>query len=192
MNPSRTLHVSSSRESYVVFLYAGGDDCVMTIRSMYDMRYAKRCMTCATLQWRQNGHDGVSNHQPYDCLLDRVFRRRSKKTWQFSVTGLCEGNSPVTGVFTAQMASNAENVSIWWRHHARWRSTQRNNQITLKQLTMKTRPIGNVIAFIQLRTLRPRQNGRHFTDDIFKIISFKIKEWISLKISLNYDPAYLY
>ena len=33
------------------------------------------------------------------------------------VTGLCEGNSPVTGEFPAQMASNAENVSIWWRHH---------------------------------------------------------------------------
>ena len=24
---------------------------------------------------------------------------------------------PVTGEFPAQMASNAENVSIWWRHH---------------------------------------------------------------------------
>ena len=27
------------------------------------------------------------------------------------------GNSPVTGEFPAQRASNAENVSIWWRHH---------------------------------------------------------------------------
>ena len=27
------------------------------------------------------------------------------------------GNSPVTCEFHAQMASNAENVSIWWRHH---------------------------------------------------------------------------
>ena len=27
------------------------------------------------------------------------------------------GNSTVTGEFLAQMASNAENVSIWWRHH---------------------------------------------------------------------------
>ena len=33
------------------------------------------------------------------------------------VTGLCVGNSPVTGEFPAQMASNAENISIWWRHH---------------------------------------------------------------------------
>ena len=34
-----------------------------------------------------------------------------------SVTGLCAGNSPVTGEFPAQRASNAENVSIWWRHY---------------------------------------------------------------------------
>ena len=32
-----------------------------------------------TLRWRHNGHDGVSNHQPHDCLLNRLFRRRSKK-----------------------------------------------------------------------------------------------------------------
>ena len=44
-------------------------------------------------------------------------RRRSKKTSKLCVTGLCEGNSPVTGEFPAQRASNAENVSIWWRHH---------------------------------------------------------------------------
>ena len=44
-------------------------------------------------------------------------RRRSKKTSKLRVTGLCVGNSPVTGEFPAQRASNAENVSIWWRHH---------------------------------------------------------------------------
>ena len=46
-----------------------------------------------------------------------LFRRRSKKTSKLCVTGLCVGNSPWTGEFPAQMASNAENVSIWWRHH---------------------------------------------------------------------------
>ena len=30
---------------------------------------------------------------------------------------LCEGDSPVSGEFPVQRASNAENVSIWWRHH---------------------------------------------------------------------------
>ena len=70
-----------------------------------------------TLQWRHNGHDGVSNHQPHHCLLNRLFGRRSKNTPKLRVTGLCAGNSPWTGEFPAQMTSNAENVSIWWRHH---------------------------------------------------------------------------
>ena len=70
-----------------------------------------------SLPWRHNGRDSVSNHQPHDCLLNRLFRRRSKKTSKVGVTGLCAGNSPGTGEFLAQMASYAENVSIWWRHH---------------------------------------------------------------------------
>ena len=72
-----------------------------------------------SLQWRHNEYDGVSNHQSHDCLLKRLFRRRSKKTLKLRITGLCEGNSPVTGEFRAQRASNAENISIWWRHHVR-------------------------------------------------------------------------
>ena len=62
---------------------------------------------------------GVPNHQPNDCLLDHLFGGRSKKTLNIRFTGLCVGNSPVTGEFPAQMASNVENVSIWWRHHGK-------------------------------------------------------------------------
>ena len=75
------------------------------------------CNMMKSLQWRHNGCDSTSNHKPHDCLLNRLFRRWSKKTSKLRVTGLCEGNSPGTGEFPAQMASNAENVSIWWRHH---------------------------------------------------------------------------
>ena len=70
-----------------------------------------------TLHWRHNGLDSVSNHQPHDCLRKRLFMRRSKKTSKPRVTGLYVGNSPETGEFPAQRASNADNVSIWWRHH---------------------------------------------------------------------------
>ena len=72
------------------------------------------------LQWRHNERDVVSNHQPRECLLNRLFMRISKKTPKLRVTGLCVGNSPVTGEFPAQRASNAENVSIWWRHHKKY------------------------------------------------------------------------
>ena len=80
-------------------------------------KLVKLVMTHLSLQWRHNERDSVSNHQPHDCLLNRLFRRRSKKTLKLRVTGLCAGNSPGTGEFPAQMASYAENVSIWWRHH---------------------------------------------------------------------------
>ena len=40
-----------------------------------------------TLQWRHDGHDSVTNHQPHDCLLNRLFRCRSKKTSKLHVTG---------------------------------------------------------------------------------------------------------
>ena len=68
-------------------------------------------------RWRHNGRYGVSNHQPHDCILNRFFRRRSKKASKLCVTGLCAENSPGTGEFPAQIVSNAENISISWRHH---------------------------------------------------------------------------
>ena len=55
------------------------------------------CGQNTSLQWRRNGRDGVSTHQPHNCLLNRLFVRRSKKTSKLRSTGLCEGNSPVTG-----------------------------------------------------------------------------------------------
>ena len=70
-----------------------------------------------SLQWCHNERCGVSNHQPDDCLLNRLFRCRSTKTPTLRVTGFCKGSSPVTGEFPTQRVSNAQNVSIWWRHH---------------------------------------------------------------------------
>ena len=85
---------------------------------IYSVICCRRLMTLPNLlQWHHNGRDSVSNHQPQGCLLNRLFRRRSKKTLKLRVTGLRAENSPETGEFPAQMASNAENVSIWWRHN---------------------------------------------------------------------------
>ena len=54
------------------------------------------CGGYKSLQWHHNEHDGVSNHQPYDCLLNRLVKHRLK---------------------THKRYSDAENVSIWWRQH---------------------------------------------------------------------------
>ena len=59
-----------------------------------------------TLQWRHNKRDSVSNHQPHDCFLNRLFRHRSNKTSKLRVTGLCTGKSPEASEFPAQMASS--------------------------------------------------------------------------------------
>ena len=82
------------------------------------VHYVSYIRVLIILQWRHDECDGVSNHKRLDCLLNGLFRRRSQKTSKLRVTGLSEGNSPVTGEFPAQRASHAENVSIWWRHHA--------------------------------------------------------------------------
>ena len=53
----------------------------------------KKCVKNITLQWRHTERDGDSNHH---CLLNRLFRRRSKKTSKLRVTGLCPLKWPVT------------------------------------------------------------------------------------------------
>ena len=71
----------------------------------------------SSLQWHHNERDSVSNHRCPYCLLSLLFRRGTKKTSKLGVTGLCDGNPPVTGGFHSQRTNNAENVSKWWRHH---------------------------------------------------------------------------
>ena len=51
-------------------------------------------ITWSSLQWRHDGSDSVSSHQPHECLLNHIFKGRSKKTSKLCVTGLCAGNSP--------------------------------------------------------------------------------------------------
>ena len=66
--------------------------------------YFMGCTSTIPLLLRHNERDSVSNHQRLYCLLNRLFRRRSKKTSKLRVTCHCAGNSPVTGEFPAQRA----------------------------------------------------------------------------------------
>ena len=72
---------------------------------------------CSSLRWHHNGRDSISNHQPHDCLpfIQTQIKENIKAPCHWP---LC-GNSPGTGEFPVQMASNAENVSIWLRHHVK-------------------------------------------------------------------------
>ena len=139
-----------------------------------------------TLQWHHDERYGVLNHQPHDCLLNRLFSRRSEKSPKLPVTGLCEGNSPVTGEFPTQRASNAENVSIWWRNHdletsVFWAHLEEHQDTIHSKCTSgiaQTSPAylnPSLQMWRVVNTLRPRQNGRHFADDIFKCIFLESK-----------------
>ena len=73
-----------------------------------------------TLHWRHNDQDGVSNHQPHGCLLNRLFGRRSKKTSKLRVTGLCARWIPRTkgqwrGKCFHLMTSSWDVLNVWWR-----------------------------------------------------------------------------
>ena len=127
------------------------------------------CYVCYSLQWRNNGRDSITNQQPYDYFLNRLFRRRSKKTSKLRVTGLCAGNSPETGEFPAQMARNAENVSIRWRHHghlqckfslilkASYRHTVRRCSVEIVTLNF-ARQLGNAVSKTPVKIQNQRAN----------------------------------
>ena len=65
-------------------------------------------VTSGPLQCRHNELDGVSNHRRLDCLLNGLFRRRSRKTSKLRASGLCEGYAPVAGEFPVQRYSDVE------------------------------------------------------------------------------------
>ena len=90
----------------------------------------------SSLQWRHNERNGVWNHRCLHCLCNCCFRRRSKKISKLRLTGLCAGNSPVTGEFPTRKTSNAENGAIWWRHYV-WTITH----VTLVAVAAKTIPV---------------------------------------------------
>ena len=76
-------------------------------------------MSTKTLHWRHNDHCCVSNHQSHDCLLNRLFWRKSKKTSKLCVTGLCAGNSagpvnsPHKGLVTRKMVPFDDVIMIY-------------------------------------------------------------------------------
>ena len=120
-NISRSILAESNAELWVQMLFTSIyhqiDRYIRARPVAFVVRHRIFCITFIPLQWRQNERDCVSDHHPHDCLLNRLFRRKSKKTSKLRVTGLRAGNSPMIGDFPARTASNAESVSIWWRHH---------------------------------------------------------------------------
>ena len=89
------------------------------VRALLQIENILRSHAVISLPWRHNERNGISNLRPHDCLSNRLFRRKSKKTSKLRVTGFCEGNSPVTGEFPAQrpvtwkMFQFEDSIMIW-------------------------------------------------------------------------------
>ena len=89
---------------YVNSLYQS----TLLLQQKWNSRFRTR-HSVLSLQWRHNERDSVSNHQPRECLVSRLIRRRSKKTSKLRVTGLCAAihrrpvNSPHKGSVTRKM-----------------------------------------------------------------------------------------
>ena len=65
--------------------------------------------------------------------------------------------------------------------------------VSYQNITFKVNTIWNCIwkKMQLLNTLRPKQNNRHFADDIFKCIFLNENVWISINISLKFIPKFL-
>ena len=85
-----------------------------------------------------------------DCLLKRLFRRRSKNISKLRVTGLCEGNSPVNSPHKGPVTR--KNFSIWWRHNV-YTTRDSNGWLTT------------------LYTIGPQKCCKNLTSVIFNLIS---------------------
>ena len=60
----------------------------------------------------------MASQSPAPRLFTQPFiQAQTKKNIKAPRHWLCPGNSLLTIEFPAEMAGNAENVSIWWRHH---------------------------------------------------------------------------
>ena len=105
---------------------------------------------------------------------------KSKNTPKLRVTGLCAGNSPVTGEFPAQRASNAENVSIWWRHH-----DKKLYESFHQCIPYKVYPPGDI--------LEPAQTVVVYINTLWRSVKF-LMSWLAFKTgdhSPNFEVWYL-
>ena len=80
-------------------------------------------MHTSTNTWRIHYNDVIMSAMASQITRLTMFTQpfiqgQIKETSKLCIIGLCAGNSQVTGEFPTQKASNAEYVSIWWRHHS--------------------------------------------------------------------------
>ena len=130
--------------------------------------------------------------------INYLFRHKSKKTSKLRVTGLCARNSTVAGEYPVQMANNAENVCIWWRHHEEglWSVVKNTHDQMPDQMSLRSVPqrmVTGVICWksgagydvkIRYFDIKPKP-GEGGTKPIFSIPFFSPYSTI-VKINVSY------
>ena len=125
-----------------------------------------------SLQWRHNDYCSVSNHQPHGCLLNRLFRRRSKKTSKLRVTGLCARNSPGPvnsphkGPVTRKMFP-FDDVIMLIINEVSWQSPGNNRKmLNTSMLDMGLKSVKSILQpkcqWVNYR----KSQSKHFRDDV--------------------------
>ena len=103
-------------------------------------RSRSRPKSTQTLEWRHNERDGVSNHQPHDCLLNRLFRRRCRKHQSSTSLAFMRGihhwpvNSPHKGPVTRNMFPFDDSISSVGDRHISY-DCDIINDVTISILT---------------------------------------------------------
>ena len=125
-----------------------------------------------------HGFHGVSNHPQLDCLFYILFGLTTNKTAKFRLLAHYE------------KARKVKNVSTVWCHQwttgndATWLVTLLSRYVTKWHFYIH----GGYRRLLWHLTSRPRQNGHHIADDLFKCTSLNKDQWISIKISLMLVP----
>ena len=92
-----TLHNNHSYSLKNIYTFWIESVCFIPSLSLHQMWYLIITVTA----YERNG---ISYRQPHDSLLNRLFRRRSKKTSKLRAIGLCAGNSPAKRPVTRKMS----------------------------------------------------------------------------------------
>ena len=166
---------------------------------------------CAlSLYWRHNERAGVSNQQRLDCLLNRLFRSRSKKASKVRATGLCEGNhrwpvdSPHKGPVTRKLFPFDDVIMIpcYWCHqnNLSWIVPLLGTKYELyffpRNIWIRHIMVSSILATYCLdksprivhavNTLRASKMAAVFADNIYKCIFLTENVLISLNISRKF------
>ena len=139
-------HLETVRYLYIhIYIYITVSRCRETYICIYmDLKLpyylADVSVAYVALRWRHNGRDWHLKSPASRLFTQPFIQTQIKENIKALCHWLCAGNSSGTGEFPARMASNAENVSIWWRHHG---ISQQHDHCDTQSRGLETLPHSN-------------------------------------------------